>query len=56
MSVKENLNEGLISNIVGGVIILASVISVFIPKLELDWINAVAGITVGAVIMGLIKK
>lgn len=56
MSVKENLTKGLVSNVVGGVVILASVVSVFIPSLEVGWMNATAGITIGAVIMGLIKK
>ena len=56
MDIKKNLKEGLISDVVGGTVILASIISVFIPSLEIDWVNAVAGITLGADIMGLIKK
>lgn len=56
MNIKENVQKGVISNIIGIIIVVASVASVFVPALEIDWTNAAIGMGVGLGVIGLSKK
>jgi hypothetical protein len=56
MDIKKNLKEGIEGDIVGGIIIACSIISVFIPSLEIGWPEAVIGIACGAGLAGLTPK
>ena len=56
MSIKDNLKKGVVGNYVGLFIVVASVVSVFVPKLEIDWVNAAIGMGVGLGVMGFTNK
>lgn len=56
MSIKDNAQKGKISTFIGSVIVLASIVSVFIPQLEIIWSDAVIGISVGVGLIGLVDK
>lgn len=54
MKIKENIIKGIITDILGAVIIIASVLSVF--KMGYDWTAAGIGISIGSGFIGLGKK
>lgn len=49
----ENFKKGPVTTILGIVIILASVVSVFIPSANISWTEAVVGITAGSILLGV---
>ena len=54
MKLKENIIKGVITDILGAIVILASVASVFV--MGYDWTAAGIGIAVGGGFIGLGKK
>lgn len=56
MNLKENVTKGKYSNVIGSLIILAAMVSVFVPQLEIDWTQASIGMGVGLTLIGLGNK
>ena len=56
MNIKENATKGIISTVVGSFIVVAAVISVYIPELNIDWADATIGIGTGLALIGFVKK
>lgn len=53
---KKNAKDGWISTVIGIVIILSAITSVFIPDLNIDWTGAGVGMAVGIGLIGFGKK
>lgn len=56
MNIRENAEKGIISTTLGATIVVASIASVFVPELGIDWANASIGMGVGLGLIGFVNK
>lgn len=49
----KNFKKGPMTSLLGIIIILASVVSVFVKELEMSWTEAVVGMMVGTTLLGV---
>jgi hypothetical protein len=56
MKIVDNARNGVITTVLGCLITVAAVVSVFVPVLEIDWAGAAIGMGVGLGLIGFGKK